>query len=419
MIGPSLFPLLEPYFPVMCTAQAANAEEFFCPGFQILEKIGVGGMGEVYRACQQSLERIVAIKILRPPAAGTEHVGHWADVENESRLMASLNHPNIVTIHDIGQAGDRPYMVMEWVPGQSLRAKMRAGEPMPVPQTLAVIGPVADALTYIHSNGVLHLDLKPENVLCGEDGRVRITDFGLSIRRLDAYELSNLGFAAGTLDYCAPEQRHGLCADERCDIFSLAVIAYELLTGHVPGRAYVPASTRNPHLPKAVDSVFARALARDPELRQPSIQDFQRELCTALTRPTAVRWPVTWAALAMITVVVLGALLRSSGDRPAAINTQAVSSGPEAKGQSALPEKGPAPPDDISIDTQVGTQLDINKATLSQLMSLPGIGPLLAQRIVDERQISGPFRSPADLERVDGIGPSTVQAIGPLLRWSD
>jgi hypothetical protein len=249
------------------------------PGYQLLDAVGAGGMGEVYLARQLSLERTVAIKFLNPlPAGGRAR-------PRESRVMAALAHPHVVAIHDSGRAGDRDYLIMEYVRGATLRARMQPGRPWAPAEALAVLDAVADALAYIHAQGILHLDLKPENVLCDEQGRVKVTDFGLALAEGDAGTLSALGASYHTLDYCPPEQRFGLPVDVRADLFALAVIAYELLTGQLPGRVYVPASKVRPGLPAAVDEVLRRALERDPDDRSASVAEFRRDLAGALAPP--------------------------------------------------------------------------------------------------------------------------------------
>ena len=252
------------------------------PGFAIHEKIGEGGMGQVYRATQLSLQRTVAVKWLNASLSGQTRLPAF---HRESQLMAALAHPHVVAIHDRGQRGGRDYLVMEFVPGASLRAAMQPGRPWPFERAAPVLDAIAQALIYIHEQGVLHLDLKPENVLCGENGAIKVTDFGLALPRVDARTLSQLGLAQGTLEYCSPEQCHGLPLDGRSDVFSLATLCYELLTSKLPGRVYVPASKRNPRLPVALDAVLCRGLARDPDKRYATVADFRRDLTEALKHP--------------------------------------------------------------------------------------------------------------------------------------
>jgi serine/threonine protein kinase len=252
------------------------------PGYVIHEQIGEGGMGQVCRAIQIEHQRPVAIKWLNPAA---ECWPAPPAFPRESRLMASLVHPHVVAIYDSGQVNGRHYLVMEYVPGASLRAAMIPGQPWTLARTAPVLNAMTQALSFIHDQGILHLDLKPENVLCSPSGDIKITDFGLALPRVDARTLSALGLAQGTLDYCSPEQRHGLPLDQRSDVFSLAVVTHELLTGKLPGRVYVPASRRNPQLPEALNAVLGRGLARDPDERYVSVAEFHGDFCAATDQP--------------------------------------------------------------------------------------------------------------------------------------
>jgi serine/threonine-protein kinase len=266
------------------------------PGYQLQEKLGEGGMGTVYRAIQLSLRRPVAVKLLHPLPGGQLPV---RALRRESHLMGSLSHPGVVAVHDCGEVGGRPYLVMEYVDGPNLRVLLLPGQPWPVGRALTLLDHIAQALAYIHAQGILHLDLKPENVLLSGGWRVegggfvpstllpppstpKITDFGLALPHVDASTLSELGLARGSLDYCSPEQRYGLPADVRADLFSLATLAYEILTGRLPGRVFVPATQRNARLPPAVDEVLRRGLARDPDDRCRTVAAFRTDLIHAL-----------------------------------------------------------------------------------------------------------------------------------------
>lgn len=294
------------------------------PGYEILDKLGEGGMGEVYRARQESLDRVVAIKVLRS-FADDARANLAPDAVRESHLMASLNHPNVATIHDFGRVGADSFCVMEWVPGATLRSQMRPGRQWSVHKTMRVVSTVADALTYIHGRGILHLDLKPENVLVRDDGEIKITDFGLSIPHVDAQALSDLGLAKGTIEYSSPEQRHGLPVDERADVFSLATLTYELLTGRLPGRAYIRYSKFNWAVSSAADAVLEKGLQRDPDLRYASVAEFQNDLAVAL-RQQRYSFVFTLAATFAVVALTLVGIRNYNRDNSAAAPASPVQS---------------------------------------------------------------------------------------------
>jgi tRNA A-37 threonylcarbamoyl transferase component Bud32 len=236
------------------------------PGYEILQCLGRGGMGVVYKARQKSLNRIVAIKILAPERGGeTRFAERFA---SEAELLARLNHPHIVTIHDFGEIGGLYYLVMEFVDGVNLRDLLRDGKLEPK-QALAIVPPICDALQYAHDKGIVHRDIKPENLLLDRDGRVKIADFGI------ASLVGANGEIAGTPPYMAPEQsaaRNGI--DHRADIYALGVVLYEMLTGERPDREVVAPSSRV-RIDVRLDEIVLRALEKNPELRYQTAGEFR------------------------------------------------------------------------------------------------------------------------------------------------
>ena len=289
------------------------------PGYDLLDKIGEGGMGQVHRATQLSLGRTVAVKFLNPLSGACDDRSPF---HRESRLMAALAHPHVVTIYDCGQTAGRPYLVMEYIDGATLRSRMQPGRPWSIAEAAPVLDAIAQALSYIHEQGILHLDLKPENVLCTKNGTIKITDFGLAAPHVDVRTLAELGLAQGTIDYCSPEQRHGLPLDQRSDVFALAAVAYELLTGRLPGRVFFPASRYNRSLPRAVNEVLRRGLARHRDERPASVQEFRQALMRALgwRKPSSGRrqWLLA-AGATLLGAWVLTLLLGRPQDRPASV----------------------------------------------------------------------------------------------------
>ncbi|NVJ08273.1 serine/threonine protein kinase [Myxococcus sp. AM001] len=252
------------------------------PGFELLEMLGRGGMGEVWLARQQSLGRTVAVKLLPPRLAkDPEFVTRF---EKEATALAALNHPHIIQIIDRGVAGEHYYFVMEYVEGRSLREAMSAG--LTPEKGIKLLLAVARAIECAHDKGIIHRDLKPENILLDGRGHVKVADFGLAgIRAPDSrLQLTATSVAMGTLNYMAPEQRRDAKnVDGRADLFSLGVILYEVLTGELPlGRFKLP-SARVPGLDSRVDPVVDRLLEQDPAARY----EKAGELCAALEAMTA------------------------------------------------------------------------------------------------------------------------------------
>jgi capsular polysaccharide biosynthesis protein/predicted Ser/Thr protein kinase len=237
------------------------------PQLEILEFIGKGGMGAVYKARQPALDRVVALKILPPAAAGDP--GFAERFNREARALARLNHPNIVAVHDFGQAGDLHYLVMEFVDGGNLRQIERAGRLAPE-QALAIVPQICEALQFAHNEGIVHRDIKPENILLDKKGRVKITDFGIAKMlglTAEAAPLTGARDVVGTPHYMAPEQiEKPRTVDHRADIYSLGVVFYEMLTGELPLGKFAPPS-RKVQVDVRLDEVVLHALEKEPELR--------------------------------------------------------------------------------------------------------------------------------------------------------
>ncbi|MGH7199715.1 MAG: serine/threonine-protein kinase, partial [Planctomycetaceae bacterium] len=215
------------------------------PQLEILELLGKGGMGAVYKARQPTLDRLVAVKVL-PPEVGRDPA--FAErFTREARTLARLSHPNIVTVYDFGEADGLFYFIMEYVDGVNLRQMAHAAALEPA-QALAIIPQICDALQYAHEEGVVHRDIKPENILVDKRGRVKIADFGLVKllgREPGDLTLTEAQQVMGTLHYMAPEQMRGSReVDHRADIYSLGVVFYELLTGELPLGRFAPPSKK-------------------------------------------------------------------------------------------------------------------------------------------------------------------------------
>jgi len=250
------------------------------PQFEILECLGRGGMGVVYKARQKSLNRIVALKLLAP-----ERVRDAKFAERfteEARALATLNHPHIVTVYDFGEAGGFYYLLMEYVDGVNLRQAMKAGRFTPE-QALGIVPPVCEALQYAHEHGIVHRDIKPENLLVDREGRVKIADFGIAKMLHAAGSDSGVEETqAGTPEYMAPEQKEHRRTDHRADIYSLGVVLYEMLTGELPAEKLQPPSSRlgGLRIDVRLDEIVLRALEKTPELRYQTATDFRTQVET-------------------------------------------------------------------------------------------------------------------------------------------
>ena len=257
------------------------------PQFQIVELIGHGGMCVVYKARQPKLDRFVALKIL--PESLAVDPAFAERFNREARVLARLNHPNIVTVHDFGQSGGFFFLVMEFVDGVNLRQAMQAGRFSPQ-QALFLVPKICEALQFAHEEGILHRDIKPENILLDTRGRVKIADFGIAKLVGEAKEnvtLTASGMAVGTPHYMAPEQlEHPQDVDQRADIYSLGVVFYEMLTGELPIGRFAPPSQKSPVDPR-VDEVVLHALEKEREKRYRSAGEVKTSVEAITCHPAA------------------------------------------------------------------------------------------------------------------------------------
>ena len=273
------------------------------PQLEIIEFIGKGGMGAVYKARQPTLDRFVALKILAPNVANDP--GFAERFNREARALARLNHPNIVAVHDFGRAEMPPgqeapqnfptdsihYLVMEFVDGANLREVERAGRLQPE-QALTIVPQICEALQFAHGEGIVHRDIKPENILLDKRGRVKITDFGIAkILGVQAGKISLTGAkdVVGTPHYMAPEQvEKPSTVDHRADIYSLGVVFYEMLTGELPlGKFAAP--SRKVHVDVRLDEVVLKALEKEPQLRYQQASVLKTDLETIAVSPAVAQ----------------------------------------------------------------------------------------------------------------------------------
>ncbi len=278
-------PLAEAAPPRVAPNPAQLAAQF--PQLEIIELLGMGGMGIVYKARQPRLDRFVALKIL--PVESQQHTSFAERFGREAKALAKLSHPGIVNIYDFGQTGQYYYFIMEYVDGMNLRHLLH-NQPLEPRQALELVSQICTALQYAHDEGVVHRDIKPENILLNKKGQVKIADFGLAklLGTAPDTALTMSQAAMGTLNYMAPEQRQNAQGvDHRADIYSLGVVFYEMLTGEVPMGRFEPPSKRV-HVDVRLDEVVLRALEREPARRYQHASEVKSNVETiSATAPAA------------------------------------------------------------------------------------------------------------------------------------
>jgi len=277
--------------------------------YQVIEHLGRGGMAEVYKAYQPRLDRYVAVKVLHAFLADEENF--LARFQREAKAIAMLRHPNIVQVYDFDydEEWDVYYMVMEFIGGPTLKVQLKDlaehEKQMPLDEAVRVAAALGKALDYAHQRGMIHRDIKPGNVMFTDDGQVVLTDFGIA-RMINLSGLTASGAIIGTPSYISPEQAMGRPGDERSDIYSLAIVFYQMITGDLPFDAETsmgiilkhisepPPSPRTlrPDLPEMVEQVLVRALAKDPAQRYQEVTEFVTDLQRAAAGETIVLPPV-------------------------------------------------------------------------------------------------------------------------------
>jgi predicted Ser/Thr protein kinase len=318
--------------------------------YELEELVGHGGMSSVYRARDSLLERNVALKVLHEQYnADDDFVERF---KREARSVAQLQHPNIVTVIDRGEADGRQYIVFEYIDGENLKELVVRKGRLDIREALEIAVEVARGLAFAHGQGLVHRDVKPQNVLLNGDGRAKVTDFGIA-RSVDVEGMTETGTVLGTSTYIAPEQASGQPVDAQTDVYALGVVLYELLAGEVPfpGETFVAVAMKHVHepppnllelradIPLRVAAVVDRALEKDPDQRFSSMDAFAAELEACLAelndggaadddddrtmvipaqkrqRKPASRWPLAIGLLALLALaaIVVGLLMITGG----------------------------------------------------------------------------------------------------------
>ncbi|MFD2670196.1 Stk1 family PASTA domain-containing Ser/Thr kinase [Marinicrinis sediminis] len=261
--------------------------------YEILDRVGGGGMAIVYKAHDVLLHRNVAVKVLRSQFVHDEDFIHR--FRREARAAASLSHPNVVSIYDVGQQEDIHYIIMEFVEGATLNERIKEHAPLQVEEAVHIATQICDALEHAHQNEIIHRDIKPHNILIGRNGRVKVTDFGIA-RAAASSDLTQTGSVLGSVHYFSPEQAKGVAQGEKSDLYSLGIVLYQMLTNQLPFLGESPISVAlkhlqepfedprslNPMIPQSVENIMLKALRKTPEERYTSAREMLDDLTSCL-----------------------------------------------------------------------------------------------------------------------------------------
>ncbi|MEK3904158.1 Stk1 family PASTA domain-containing Ser/Thr kinase [Paenibacillus sp. FSL R7-0179] len=261
--------------------------------YQVIERIGGGGMALVYRAHDILLNRNVAIKVLRNQFVHDEEF--IRRFRREAQSAASLSHPNVVSIYDVGQEDEIHYIVMEYIEGKNLNEIIKERAPMQVDESVRIASQICDALDHAHMNQIIHRDIKPHNILIGRNGRVKVTDFGIA-RAVTSTTITQTGSVVGSVHYFSPEHAKGVTTGEKSDLYSLGIVLYQMLTGVLPFLGESPISVAlkhlqeefeeprllNPLIPQSVENVILKSMRKNPEERYQSAKQMLQDLETCL-----------------------------------------------------------------------------------------------------------------------------------------
>src|SRR5215212_6207626 len=268
--------------------------------YRVVDFLGAGGMGEVYRALHSKIGRVAAVKVL---TQATQASGFVERFFNEARIQASLQHLNVATLYDFCEVQGQPCIIMEYVDGETISERIAAYRaPLPLSETVYVFEKVCEAIDYVHRHGVLHRDIKSNNIKISSEGKVKLLDFGIAKAQNTQQQLTQAGSVIGTLQYLAPELIRGGTADASGDIWALGVLLYEMVTGRVPfdadtvgdlcdriGRVqYTPPAQLNPGVPREVAAVIGHCLRKNPQERYRTAGELladARKLSAAVSKP--------------------------------------------------------------------------------------------------------------------------------------
>lgn len=411
--------------------------------YEIERMLGEGGMGAVYKARDRELDRPVALKLIRPEMASNPSI--LARFKQELLLSRQVTHKNVIRIYDLGDADGVKFISMEFVEGRDLRALIQEKKKFSPEEAVETIRQVCQALEAAHGAGVIHRDLKPQNIMREESGRILVMDFGLA-RTIEGDGMTQVGALVGTMEYMSPEQALAKDLDQRSDIFSLGLILYELLTGKMPFKAEsalaslikrtqeraVPVSDHDESIPGALSGIVSRCLERDPNLRYQSANEMLEDLdrwqgkraaATLAFHPDVkpwgqtVPWPLltgvaTVIVLAILAFVFRGALLSPPAAKSGPVQSLAILPFRNASGDPSLDWLGSSFADMLSTDVGQSAQLrTVSPSNLHQILSdlrispSTELDPATIRRVADfsnaQRLVWGQYAKFGDQIRID------------------
>jgi eukaryotic-like serine/threonine-protein kinase len=328
---------------IQVAAPMLQAGDILGGRYEILQMLGEGGMGAVYKARDRELDRFVALKLIRPELAANPSI--LARFKQELLLSREVTHRNVIRIYDLGDADGVKFITMEFVEGQDLRSLIQEKKKFPPEEAVELMQQVCRALEAAHTLGIIHRDLKPQNIMRDQTGRILVMDFGLA-RMVEGDGMTQTGALVGTMEYMSPEQALGKDLDQRSDLYSMGLILYELLTGKMPFKAEsavaslikrnqeqaVPVSDHDGTIPRALSNVVSKCLERDPALRYQTATEFLQDLevwqgkraAATLRFPTSekpwgqtIPWHWIGGTAAVLALAIIGFLLRAELFAPA------------------------------------------------------------------------------------------------------
>ncbi len=446
---PAPTPAPSRYFGSNASAAVLEIGDRLGGRYEILQLLGEGGMGAVYKAADSELDRFVALKVIRPELVSNPSI--LARFKQELLLAHQVTHRNVIRIYDLGEAEGLKFITMEYIEGKDLRSLIRAKEKFSPEEAVDVIQQVCNALEAVHSVGVIHRDLKPQNIMQDSSGRILVMDFGLA-RTLEGDGMTQTGALVGTMEYMSPEQALAQDLDQRSDIFAMGLILYELLTGKTPFKAEsalaslikrtqeraIPVSDVDAQIPGALSGIVSKCLERDVNQRYQNVSEILADLNTWKDKRAAgtinfgetvkpwgrtIPWPMITGVLTALAIALSGYLLRDrlfkATPHGASVTTPgkpavslAILPFRNASGDPALDWLGPSLADMLSTDVGQSSQLrTVSPNSLHQVFSDLRVSsntvldPVMIRRVADfssaDRVVWGQYAKFGDQIRID------------------